>query len=222
MTVDVLPSGDFWSRLPPDAAADLERRSVRRRFRAGQMLLYRGDPPSGGVLVLLAGRVRVMASGQGHVVTLGFRGPGELVGEQSALDGGPRSADVEAIEDVEAFSVPAERFVDFLESYPPAALMLLRMLSARLRDADAKRLEVLTLTTMQRVAKRLLEAAREDGGVLRVRMAQEQLASYALASPKSVDRALQTMRQLNCIETGRRDITILDRDKLQGLYDMAC
>ena len=45
-----------------------------------------------------------VATAAGREVVLAFRGPGELVGEQSAIDGEPRSASIVAVEEVEVLS----------------------------------------------------------------------------------------------------------------------
>jgi CRP/FNR family transcriptional regulator, cyclic AMP receptor protein len=54
------------------------------------------------VFVLRSGRVKVSAvASSGRQVLLAFRGPGDLVGELSALDERPRSASIVALEPVE-------------------------------------------------------------------------------------------------------------------------
>lgn len=226
MTEDGLSPDDFWSALARDGAADLGHRAVQRKFRSGQTLIPRGGPPD-RVLILLAGRVKIVTNtAHGREVVLAFRGPGELVGELGALDGAPRSATVEAVEPVEALSVSVDGFRSFLADNPPAALRLLELLSRRLREADAKRIEFSEFTTIQRVAARLLEYARmfgreEADGSIGVPVAQEELAGATGASIESVGRALQTLRKLKCVETRRRDIRILDGEALEALYDAA-
>ena len=70
--------------------------------------------------------------------------------------------------------------------------------------------------TLSRVAERLLELAErfgtEEEGCLRIelRLSQDELAGWTGASIESVGRALATMRSLNWIETGRREIRVLD------------
>jgi CRP/FNR family transcriptional regulator, cyclic AMP receptor protein len=212
--------GAFWSLLEDERFA---RPQAERRFRAGQRIFYRGDSPD-CVLVLRSGLVKILATtDSGREVVLAFRGPGELVGEQSVLDDAPRAATVEAVKPVEALSVSKPDFLRFLRDHPDAALTLLGMLSMRLRDADAKRIEFSRFTTLQRVALRLLEYADQFGytkeGVIHVELAQEELAGATGSSIESVGRALQTMRALKCVDTPRRrDIAILDREALEALH----
>ena len=194
-----------------------------RTFARGQALFHEGQLAD-RVLILRAGRVKVTATtSNGREVVLAFRGPGELLGDQAALDGLPRSATISAVERVQALSLSAEAFRSFLAAHPSVSLTLLGMLSRRLRDADAKRIEFSAFTTIERVAARLLELSerfgQQEGGSIRIELplSQEELAGATGASIESVGRALQTMRSLKCIETRRREIRVLDRDALEAL-----
>ncbi|MCJ7710361.1 MAG: hypothetical protein MUQ32_05960 [Chloroflexi bacterium] len=65
--------------------------------------------------------------------------PGDVMGELSAIDGGEHSTTVSVVEEGEAMVVPAERFLAALETTPGLALVLLRSIVGRLRDADRMR-----------------------------------------------------------------------------------
>jgi CRP-like cAMP-binding protein len=217
------PHDDFLSVLSPEDATAFLARGRRRTYLRGQALCYEGQLPD-CVLLIRSGRVKVCTTTEtGREVVLAFRGPGELVGELSALDGTPRSASMVAVERVEAAAVTAEEFVAFLATHPATSLALLRMLSLRLREADAKRIEFTAFTTLGRVAARLLELSDrfgdpEPGGIrIALPLSQEELAGATGASIESVGRALQTMRSLKCIETGRREIRVVDREALEAL-----
>jgi len=212
----------FWELLSPDAAAALRERSGRRSYARGQALMHSGQVPH-DVLVLRSGRVKVSATTEsGRDVLLAIRGPGDLVGELSALDERPRSASIVALEPVEALAIAHRYFRALLEQHPSMALALLRMLSDRLRDADAKRIQIAGYTAMGRVAFCLLElcerfGAGGQGAVdITLPLSQEELAGWAGVSLESVGRSLQTMRGLGWIETRRRAIRVLDRDALRA------
>jgi CRP/FNR family transcriptional regulator, cyclic AMP receptor protein len=215
---------NFLSSLRPEDVAALNALASPRTFQRGQTLFYVGQVPD-CVFVLRTGRVKVTcATASGRDVVLAFRGPGDLVGELAALDGEPRSATIRAVGYVDALSLPSQAFRDLLARRPAVALVLLQMLARRQRDADAKRIEFSTYTTIERVAVRLLEFADqfgledESGGVrVTLPISQEDLAGAAGASIESLGRALATMRSLNCIETRRREITILDPQALAAL-----
>jgi CRP/FNR family transcriptional regulator, cyclic AMP receptor protein len=217
----------FWATLAPEDARALAALCAVRTFPRGRVPFYAGESAD-RVLILRTGWVKVHAvTGDGHEVVLAFRGPGDLIGELAALDDAPRSATISAEQDVEALTLSHQAFRGFLASRPAVALALLQLLGRRLRDADAKRIEFLGSTTIQRVAARLLEfadrfgrTAGDAGGIL-LPLTQEDLAGAAYASLESVGRALKSMRTVGCIETARREIRIVDPDKLRALRDAA-
>jgi CRP/FNR family transcriptional regulator, cyclic AMP receptor protein len=208
--------------LADDDLAALVARGTPRTFSRGQALLHVGQLPD-RVLLIREGRVKVeTTTPQGRSVVLAVRGPGELVGELSALDEQPRSASLVALEQVDALTFSHHDFRAFLLERPSAALALLGMLSRRLRDADAKRIEYAAAGTLERVAARIVEMCERfgeegDGAIeISLPLSQEELAGWTGSSVESVGRALQTMRSLAWIETSRRRIRVLKLDALRS------
>src|SRR3954447_1175170 len=118
------PAHDFWSSLDRDDAAALRERSQECAYPRGRTLFHEGQVPD-QVLLIRAGVVKVMRiTPAGREVVLAFRGAGELVGEQSAIDFAPRSATVVAVEPVSALGLTHQAFRAFLLDHPSAALVL--------------------------------------------------------------------------------------------------
>jgi CRP-like cAMP-binding protein len=193
------------------------------RWRAGDVVVRRGDPAD-SAFVLLAGLVKVhtLASGGAEVV-LGFSGPGDLLGETSAIKGGVRLATVTAIDSVEAVVIPVSTLRAFLADHPRATLALLELALTRLYVSDARRMEFANSESLARVTGRLVELAERFGvsrgeGVFEipVPISQEELASWSASSRESTGRALRTLRDLRLIETGRRHLTVLSLDRLRA------
>jgi CRP-like cAMP-binding protein len=193
----------------------------KRRFNRSTTLMNAGTL-SNSVVIILEGRVKLsFFTDEGHEVLLGIRGPGELLGELSALDGQPHSATATALEPVEAMIVATPDFHVFLLDHPRVSLMLLRMLTERLRDADEKRIEFAAYDSVGRVARRLVEMAdrfgdQQDGGLLiTLPLSQEELAGWTGSSREAVSKALQALRLKGLIDTKRRAVTILDLPGLE-------
>jgi CRP/FNR family transcriptional regulator, cyclic AMP receptor protein len=198
----------------------LRERGRTVTFEAGEALMHEGELGD-KVALILSGRVKVSHAGpDGHETVLDFRGPGELVGELSALDQAPRSSSVTAIEQVEALLVSARDFRRLLDR-PEFAVELLRRMGQRFRDADRKRVEFGASDTVGRVAARLVELAERYGEpegrslAIALPLNQEELAGWAAASRAAMANALQTLRELGWIETGRRRIRVLDLEALR-------
>lgn len=194
---------------------------MARSWPAGATLFHEGEEAD-HVLVLTSGLVKAVAvSEQGQTMALALRGPGAILGELAAVDGGTRSASVVAIEAVEALSIPVAAFREFLRDQPGAALALLVGVADRLRDASRRQAEFGTLDATARVARLLAELGDSYGETvadgLRIDLvSQDELASLCGASREAVARALRTLRSCGIVRTGRRTVTISDMDRLRG------
>ena len=211
----------FLGALSPEDTAALRSLGVVRSFPRGSALFHQRQEPD-RVLVVLSGTVRLsVVSDDGHEVILALRGPGDLLGELGVLDGQPRSATAISATAVEAVALSAASFRAFLEARPKVALVILRMLSTRLRDADMKRVEFGAQDSMSRVAARIVELSERFGEehdgvvVIDLPISQEELAAWTGCSRDSVVKALQSMRGLGWIETERRRITVRDAEALR-------
>lgn len=212
----------FLDALTQPEADDLHAAGRRRAYGANVTLFHQGDD-AGPVLVLLAGRAKVVAlASAGREVIVAVRGPGDLLGELSVFDGEPRSATVSTLEPVEALLVPGSAFAAFLERRPRVALVILRMVAGRLRYADAQQAEFATHDVVGRVARRLVELCERFGesGEERIEielpLSQEELAAWTGASREAVSKALQLLRSLRIVETRRRHLAVLDLQALRA------
>jgi len=222
MVVTETGSGQpFLACLGPDEVNALRARAVARRFERGATLMHHDEVP-GRVLVIERGHAKVTRlSEDGREVILAFRGPGDLLGEVAALGGDPRSATVRALEPIDALALGAGEFNALLEANPRIALVLLRVVIARLREADRQQFEFAAYQTLARVARRIVELAERfgepDAGGVRIALgiSQEELAGWAGASREATSNALHDLRVMSLIETERRHITVRSVDELR-------
>ena len=194
----------------------LSSAGVFRTFASGAALFHEHQVAD-RVLILRTGFVKLSCySDDGREIVLAIRGPGDVLGELSAIDGEPRSATAIALEQVEALALSTGAFNDFLERQPGANRALLAILAGRLRDADRHRVEFAAKETMGRVASRIIELSdrfgEESQGDIKIDfpLTQEELAGWTACSRDSVVKALQSMRDLGWVETGRKRITVHD------------
>ncbi len=211
----------FVSALTAEERAELQRRARSRRFKSGATIFHEGTA-SDCVIAIVRGRVKVStATASGKEVLLAIRGPGDLLGELSAIDGIARSASVSALEPVEILVIPSGEFRAFLELSPRVALLLLEVIGSRLRDADRKLVEFAAYDTVGRVAARLVELVQEHGQSgavgyeITLPLSQEELAGFTGASREAVAKALRTMRELGWLITERRRVTVIDLEALR-------
>jgi CRP-like cAMP-binding protein len=209
-------NGDFWSLLTAAEQDEFSRRSAVRRWSRGEVLCREADR-SDWVAMLRAGRVKASShTASGGEVVLAVRGPGALLGELSAVDRAPRSATLTALEPVTALIMLLPEFEAYLQAHGRVAILLMRLLTERLRDADRKRVEFGAQDSTGRVAARLVELAerfgRPDGETIAIALplSQDELAGWVGASREAVSKALGVLRTAGWIRTSRMSVTVLN------------
>lgn len=223
MEVPAAVAGSFGAQLTAEAVAALERYGRGRRYPGAAVLLRQGEP-AGHVILVRSGWAKVTSVSRGGAeALLALRGPGDILGEVAAVDGGLRSATVTTLVATEALIIDAGQFVRAVEELPGLAMALLRHLAHGLRESDRKRLEYVSASTSGRVATLLLSLSdrygqrTEDGWRIELPLSQQELAAAAATSREAVTRVLRTLRERDVVRTGRRRLEILRPDVLRSL-----
>ncbi|GIJ52195.1 hypothetical protein Val02_90810 [Virgisporangium aliadipatigenens] len=125
----------FLGSLSPEARRDLLASGREEHYPAGAYLCHQDDPTS-DVMVIISGRVRVRMRIGGRLQFVAVRGPGDLIGERTALVGHTRSASVVTVERVIALVVPPGAFAALIERHP-SMLWTLRRAERERRIEDA-------------------------------------------------------------------------------------
>jgi CRP-like cAMP-binding protein len=143
-----------------DERAVLAAAGRPRAYHRGERVFLEGDR-SDAVFLVVEGHARVFTTTmEGNEVTLSVRGPGDLIGEMSALDpGSRRSASVVALDPLRCRVIPSTELQAVLDRRPRVALALLRLIIGRLREADRRRTEFGSYDATRRLARILVETA---------------------------------------------------------------
>ncbi len=89
------------------------------------------------LFIVRKGRVQVFVENiEGEKIMLGENSPGDVFGEISLLDGGPRTATAVSVEDTETLTLDRDQLLEFVTLHPHAALDLLTVMGRRLRVTD--------------------------------------------------------------------------------------
>jgi CRP/FNR family cyclic AMP-dependent transcriptional regulator len=106
------------------------------RYAAGQAIFNRGDAGD-ALYIVRSGELEIyIKNDQGEKIVLETSRPGDIFGEVSLFDGGPRTAWVTAVTDVEVLRLDRAHFEDYIRQHTPAALNLLSVSARRLRKTD--------------------------------------------------------------------------------------
>jgi CRP-like cAMP-binding protein len=220
--VDPLAVVTILGCLDARGRARVARHCRIRRFAAGSGVI--GEDREGQeVVFVLEGRVRVVGrSESGRLVSFAEVGPGGHVGELAALDGGPRTADVEAITDCRVAILPPNAFTELLHDHPCIAVALLRHLARVIRTADQRITELSTLGAGERLVRELLRRAvpspaADGSAVVEPMPTQEHLASITGATRETVARLLAQLQHAGVTRRNGSRLTILQIARLREL-----
>ena len=207
--------------LTPDARAGLAERLVRHNVARGSVIFHEGEPGD-AVHLVLDGKVKISrAAADGRENVLAVMAPGDVFGELSVFDPGPRTATATAVVDTELGSLGHQDLRYWLGRRPDAAELLLRVLARRLRRTNDAMSDLVFTDVPGRVAKALLGLAdqfgepRAAGGMLVEHgLTQEELAQLVGASRETVNKALADFAARGWLTTGSRTVTLLDPERL--------
>ncbi len=185
---------------------------VQRRYRRGTLLIQEGE--TGDTLyIVLQGRLRAFLSdNNGRELTLGLYGPLEYVGEMS-LDGGPRSANVEAAEPSTCAVVTRATLLAYIAEHPEFALELMARLIRRARLATESARSGALIDVYGRLVRLLNSLAQipnERGErALKERLTHQQMAQHLACSREMVSRLLKDLETGGYIDVRERWIWLL-------------
>ena len=204
--------------LGADELARIAEDAQERSHAKGSVILL-ADDPGDSLFIVRSGRVKVVLVGDdGREVILGMLGVGEYFGELSLIDSRPRSAHVIAVEDSQLIVLRRDDFRRRVEASPLVAWALLQELSRRLRRADDQIGGLALLDVDGRIARLLLNAAAESGGVaFQRRLTHQTIAQMIGASRETVSRAMRQFQDRGLIRVERRQIGLVDRPALEAL-----
>jgi CRP-like cAMP-binding protein len=210
----VIAVDDSWPTWWP-GTSDLHAEASRQRYPAGASLFVEGDR-SGSVMVIQRGDLKVCRSAaNGREIVFDVLGPGDVVGELAALDGGVRSASAVALSDVEVLAVSTGAFRAAVEANRMLERALLVQVIRRLRISDRRQLEVGS-DALGRVCARLVEIAdRTSSTELALPVNQSDLAAWTGQSREAVVKALAALRRLGWIQTDGRRVHLIDLDRIR-------
>jgi len=186
-------------------ARELAAAGQVRSFAKNAVFINEGDRAE-SLFIIISGRVKVYVSdAQGREMILDIRGAGQYVGEMM-LDGGPRSASVQALEHTTCAMVGRDALRAAIAANPDLAMSLIGKLIERTRLAT-EAVKSLALTDVYgRVSRLLLSLAREHDGKLVVpeRMTQQDIADRVGASRDMISRIFKDL-------TAGGYVTVVDR-----------
>jgi CRP/FNR family cyclic AMP-dependent transcriptional regulator len=215
----LLAEVELFGELDDESRLAIAGRARHRVVDKGQVIVWQ-DEPGESMFVLLEGAVKlVVSSKDGELVELARLVAPASFGEVAVLDGGPRSASAEAVEDSVLLVVTRAELLRLLRSDEQVAEALLRLLGAMVRRTTRQVTDLAFLSLQGRVAAKLLELAGTAGeGAARTpRVTQAEIATMVGAARQSVNQALKSLEARGYIRVAGRTVEILEPQPLRRL-----
>ena len=177
---------------------------------ANQIILLENDW-GGSVYFILNGWVKIRTYNlDGKEVTLNIIGKGEIFGEMAALDKQPRSTDAITLTSTTIGRIPAENFVNLINTEPIAGVALAKIMARRLRQVN-RRLQLREANSLSRVADAILflvdGQGKESKGMMEIpNLPHREISSLSGLARETVTRVLTKLEKRGLIE---RDTDLL-------------
>lgn len=221
MSNEILRQASIFADLDETAADSLESSMTTVSIARGKDLFKEGEDGT-ELFVVLSGKIKLgRTSSDGRENLLAVLGPGQMFGELSLFDPGPRSATATAVVDTTVASLSHDALLPIIEQYPQVSSAFLFQLASRLRRTNEVVGDLVFSDVPGRVAKALVDLAsrfgREtDAGIdVHHDLTQEELAQLVGASRETVNKALADFVARGWIALEPRSVFIHDLARLE-------
>jgi CRP/FNR family cyclic AMP-dependent transcriptional regulator len=218
---DVVRRAPLFAALDEDAAAELLASMEPAHVERGEELFAEGDAGD-RVYVVLSGKIKLVRGWpDGRENLLAVLGPGELFGELSVFDPGPRTSSARAVSEADLIALGHEDMMRWLGRRPEVAQHLLRALAQRLRRTNTTLADLVFTDVPGRVAKALLDLSSRfgrpiaDGVLVAHDLTQEELAQLVGASRETVNKALADFASRGWLRLEARAVVLHDLERLE-------
>lgn len=216
----VIRKAPLFSGLDENAALSLRASMNLVKLRKGQSLFKEGDDGD-HLFVVSSGKVKLgTKSVDGRENLLMILGPGDMFGDLSLFDAGPRTATATAVTDSKLLALGQDKVIPWVREHPEVSLHLLARLASRLRRTNEVVGDLVFSDVPGRVAKALIDLGvkfgdkRTEGLFVNHDLTQEELAQLVGASRETVNKALADFAQRGWLRLEARSVMILDYERL--------
>jgi CRP-like cAMP-binding protein len=217
---EVVRRAPLFTALDEAAALSLRASMDTVKIAKGSILFKEGDDGE-HLYVIVDGKLKLgTSSGDGRENLLSILGPGEMFGELSLFDPGPRTSTATAVTDAKLLSLSHEKVIPWLKQNPEVSLQLLTRLSQRLRRTNEAVGDLVFSDVPGRVAKALIDLGDRfgkttpEGLLVNHDLTQEELAQLVGASRETVNKALADFAGRGWLKLDGRSVLITDVERL--------
>jgi CRP/FNR family cyclic AMP-dependent transcriptional regulator len=211
---ELLRTVPIFAELTDDDIASLARLTARKRYPKDTVVFFENEEGD-TFFMILEGRIKVTILGDdGREIILSVLGPGDFFGEMALLDNEPRSATAIAVEETELLSLQRVDFQSVLTDNRSIVSALIKVLTSRLRRANHQISTLALLDVYGRVARVIVDMAREEGKRLKDgriafrRATHQEIANRIGTTRETVTRMLKDLERQGLIHIEGKEIVV--------------
>jgi CRP/FNR family transcriptional regulator, dissimilatory nitrate respiration regulator len=191
---------------------ELAKSAAWKIYAPGSVIFWEGEVET-HLFYLQYGWLKVIKTGpDGREQVLRFLGPGEIFNEIGVFAKRPNPATAMALEEAGIWLIPRHDLEQVLFSHPHTALQLMENMADRFISLVELTADLSLRSVEGRLAKLLLEQAREENVIPRRRWSTlTEMAAHLGTVPDVLSRALRELTRAGLIEVDKQHIRILNR-----------
>ena len=218
--VPVQPGGEFFSRLAPEAVADLISLEHPTQCPSGMMLFSEKDPAQ-GVFVILEGEVKLsINSSDGRRLILRIAKKGAVLGLEAVVSGQASEMTAETRYPAKIAKISRRDFLAFMMRHPEAYQIVGEELGRQIGMAYAQlRTVALSASAPEKLARLLLDFGQngqttETGMRFRFSLTHEEIGEFIGTSRETVTRTLSAFKTRRLVDFQGSTLTIPNKTAL--------
>lgn len=217
--LDVLRRVPLFSGMGQAQLEAVAQKTFQRALERHELMLLERETVD-ELFIVASGVVKVfMSSPDGKEQILYLARPGDVINEISILDGSPSLLSAEALGQVALLGLPRGELLALLRQHPDLWANVVRLLTARLRAMLTLVADLSFRDVTGRLARLLLDHARNESGVelSREMLTQQDMAAMIGTAREMVGRSLKNLQSLRAIKMERHRIAITDQELLEKI-----
>jgi CRP/FNR family transcriptional regulator, cyclic AMP receptor protein len=220
LMLNFLKKVSLFNRLSNEQLQLIASICIRKSYSLSTVL-FRENDPGATFYIVFSGSVKVYTSHGGDEKILSVFKSGDSFGELSLIDGKPRSASAQTLEESQLISISAAAFHELLRDNFELCISIMRELCERLRETNQHVHDLTFLDARSRVIKNLIRLANKhgvrEGTVINIKVSLNydelsQMSGCQKPILMEVMRDLQARRIVSVLQNGFR----LDLSKLRS------
>jgi CRP/FNR family cyclic AMP-dependent transcriptional regulator len=221
--INLIKKSPIFNNLPEEALQSIAYEAEISLFKKRE-IIYLPASENNTIYLLASGKAKISRlSEDGREIIIEIINSGEIFGEAAIFSNTSRENMATALEKSLVLRFEAKTFKRFLDKFPQLLAHLLNFIAEKKRNLENKIEDLAFRNVPSRLARVLLQMADIDGqklnGQIRIqtRLSQQEIGNLIGSTRETTSHFLNRLKKIGFIDFGKREINILDHEKLKEL-----